>query len=219
MRDGQIFPLGHQYRISCDSKEYRSLAFLSLHKEGREEFIVLLSFGRFFLALRSSEMKWKLVMGFKAPSSENIVTFRGMFYVTIRASMTTIYNRSFLVAPNSRVAPESCGLANISVSCGNDEELFMVKKSSLILMYQILVGSHAEQQGNVSCSAKELPDGCGVSENSILFTNELDNGTYVYKYGVDTGREEDDLNCWRFSGENRVTILSTSPVVNFRVEY
>ncbi|KAF3579242.1 hypothetical protein DY000_02034310 [Brassica cretica] len=67
--------------------------------------------------------------------------------------------------------------------------------------------------------SKELPDGCGVIENSILFTNELDNGTYVYKYGVDTGREEDDLNCWRFAGENRVTILSTSPVVNFRVEY
>ncbi|CAF2278934.1 unnamed protein product [Brassica napus] len=163
MRDGQIFPLGHQYRISCDSKEYRSLAFLPLHKEGREEFIVLLSFGRFLLALRSSEMKWELVMGFKAPSSDNIVTFR----------------RSDL----------------------GDRVLFI------------------RQQGNVSCSAKELPDGCGVSGNSILFTNELDNGTYVYKYGVDTGREEDDLNCWRFSGENRVTILSTSPVVNFRVEH
>nr|VDD13002.1 unnamed protein product [Brassica oleracea] len=247
MRDGQIFPLGHQYRISCDSKDYRSLAFLPLHKEGREEFIVLLSFSRIFLALRSSEMKWKLVMGFKAPSSENIVTFRGMFYVTIRASMTTIC--TFSIDPFSLHLSHVLPLNHVGsliylVPCGNDEELFMVKKfisysnvSDFSRFTCRVSRPHEEtgqwlevsdlgdrvlfirQQGNVSCSAKELPDGCGVSGNSILFTNELDNGTYVYKYGVDTGREEDDINCWRFSGENRVTILSTSPVVNFRVEH
>ena len=246
MRDGQIFPLGHQYRISCDSKEYRSLAFLPLHKEGREEFIVLLSFGRFLLALRSSEMKWELVMGFKAPSSDNIVTFRRRFYVTNHAGMTMIY--TFSIDPLlhlTDVMPlnHTCSLVYL-VPCGNDDELFLVEKfgsysrvSNLCRFTCKVSRLHEEsdlwvevsdlgdrvlfirQQGNVSCSAKELPDGCGVSGNSILFTNELDNGTYVYKYGVDTGREEDDLNCWRFSGENRVTILSTSPVVNFRVEH
>lgn len=38
--------------------------------------------------------------------------------------------------------------------------------------------------GNVSCSAKELPDGCGVSGDSIVFTNEPGYVTHAYKYGV-----------------------------------
>lgn len=36
--------------------------------------------------------------------------------------------------------------------------------------------------GNVSCSAKELPHGGGVSGNSIVFTNEPGNVTFSYKY-------------------------------------
>uniref|UniRef100_M4ETI1 KIB1-4 beta-propeller domain-containing protein n=2 Tax=Brassica campestris TaxID=3711 RepID=M4ETI1_BRACM len=249
MRDGQIFPLGHQYRISCDSKDYRSVAFLQLNQEGREEFIVLLGFSSFFLGLRSSEMKWKLVMGFRTPLSDDIVTFRRRFYVTVRdTSLTKIY--TFRIDPFSlrmtRLMPlNNVGSLKYLVPCGNDDELFMVEK--FLSFYNNVIDFsrftckvsrlHEEsdlwvevsdlgdrvlfirQQGNVSCSAKELPDGCGVSGNSILFTNELDNGTYVYKYGVDTGRGEDDINCWNFSGENRVTILSTSPVVSFRVEH
>ncbi|RID66296.1 hypothetical protein BRARA_D01452 [Brassica rapa] len=249
MRDGQIFPLGHQYRISCDSKDYRSVAFLQLNQEGREEFIVLLGFSSFFLRLRSSEMKWKLVMGFRTPLSDDIVTFRRRFYVTVRdTSLTKIY--TFRIDPFSlrmtRLMPlNNVGSLKYLVPCGNDDELFMVEK--FLSFYNNVIDFsrftckvsrlHEEsdlwvevsdlgdrvlfirQQGNVSCSAKELPDGCGVSGNSILFTNELDNGTYVYKYGVDTGRGEDDINCWNFSGENRVTILSTSPVVSFRVEH
>lgn len=38
------------------------------------------------------------------------------------------------------------------------------------------------QSGNVSCSAKELPHGCGLSGNNILFIT--DNATFSYKYGV-----------------------------------
>ncbi|KAG7572526.1 hypothetical protein ISN44_As09g008860 [Arabidopsis suecica] len=45
--------------------------------------------------------------------------------------------------------------------------------------------------GNVCCSTKELPDGCGLSGNSIVFTHGPGNVTYSYKYGVHTGREED----------------------------
>ncbi|KAG7567860.1 hypothetical protein ISN45_Aa04g006980 [Arabidopsis thaliana x Arabidopsis arenosa] len=78
----------------------------------------------------------------------------------------------------------------------------------------LFIGGHF---GNVCCSAKELPDGCGVSRNSILFTNEPGNVTFAYKYGVHTGRAEDDLNIWRFSREKRVTILSTYPVVALRL--
>ncbi|WZZ54238.1 hypothetical protein YC2023_054345 [Brassica napus] len=237
MRDGQVFPLGHQYRISCDSKDYRTVAFLQLNQEGREEFIVLLGFGRFFLALRSFEMKWKLVMGFRTPSSDDIVTFRSRFYVTVRdTSMTMMY--TFRIDPFSlRMTPlmpmKPVGSLKYLVPCGNDDELFMVEKFlcfSNVLDFCRLTCKVSRLQeetgiwvevsdlgdrvlfigrfGNVSCSAKELPDGCGVSGNSILFTNELDSGTSVYKYGVDTGREEDDINCWSFSGENRVTILN-----------
>ncbi|KAJ0260363.1 hypothetical protein HA466_0065760 [Hirschfeldia incana] len=228
MRDGQIFPLGHQYRISCDSKDYRGLGFLQLHKEGREEFTVLLRFGRFFLGLRSFEMKWKLVMGFKAPSSGDIVTFKGRFYVTARTSMTTVHTLRidpFSLRLTLLMPVKHLGSLKYLVACGNDDELFMVEKlssfSNVSDFSRFTCSVHRlheetglwvevsdlgdrvllfiRQQGNVSWSAKELPDGCGVSGNSILFTNELDNGTYAYKYGVDTGREEDDPNCWRFS--------------------
>ncbi|CAF2278922.1 unnamed protein product [Brassica napus] len=134
MRDGQIFPLGHQYRISCDSKDYRSVAFLQLNQEGREEFIVLLGFSSFFffLRLRSSEMKWKLVMGFRTPLSDDIVTFRRRFYVTVRdTSLTKIY--TFRIDPFSlrmtRLMPlNNVGSLKYLVPCGNDDELFMVEK-------------------------------------------------------------------------------------------
>ena len=69
--------------------------------------------------------------------------------------------------------------------------------------------------GNVSCSAKELPDGCGLSGNSTLFTNEP---TFAYKYGLHTRSADDDLNCWRATRENRVMILNTSPVLAIQVE-
>ncbi|KAL0741226.1 hypothetical protein Bca4012_082739 [Brassica carinata] len=255
VRDGQILPLGQHYKmIGCDAKDYRSLAFLQLHKEGREEeFIVLLGFRSYYLALRSSEMKWKLVTGLRAPSSDDIVTFRRRFYVTFRHT-TTNRMYTFRIDPFSLCVTRLTPLKPLKplkpvtslkylVPCGNDEELFMVEKfisfSSLFDFSRftcrvsrlheetgvwvevsdlgdrvLFIGSF----GNFSCSAKELPDGCCVSGNSILFTDELDK-TYVCKYGVDTGREEDHLNRWRFSGENPVTILSTFPVVNFRVEH
>ncbi|CAA7033101.1 unnamed protein product [Microthlaspi erraticum] len=72
--------------------------------------------------------------------------------------------------------------------------------------------------GNVCCSVKELPDGCGLSRNSLLFTNGPESVSYLYKYGVDTGNVEDDLCFWILSRENPVTFLSTYPVLAFRVE-
>ncbi|CAA7035199.1 unnamed protein product [Microthlaspi erraticum] len=57
--------------------------------------------------------------------------------------------------------------------------------------------------GNVCFSGEELPDGCGLSGNSIVFTNEIIGVMFVYKYGVDTGDAEDDPNCWRFSMDYR----------------
>ncbi|CAH2061191.1 unnamed protein product, partial [Thlaspi arvense] len=72
--------------------------------------------------------------------------------------------------------------------------------------------------GNVSCSGKELPDGCGLSKNSIVYTSFGGDVTYAYKYGVHTGREEDDLSFWRFFRENSVNFLNTYSVVILRVE-
>ncbi|EOA28686.1 hypothetical protein CARUB_v10024912mg [Capsella rubella] len=73
--------------------------------------------------------------------------------------------------------------------------------------------------GNFSCSGKELPHGCGLHGNSILFTNLPGNVTSAFEYGVHTGDVEEDLNCWRSSRVNRVMILEkSSPMVAFQVE-
>ncbi|CAH8263650.1 unnamed protein product [Arabidopsis lyrata] len=73
--------------------------------------------------------------------------------------------------------------------------------------------------GNIWCSAKELPDGCGVSGNSILFTNGPENVTLFYIYGEHTGNAEDDLNILRSTRATRVIILNKSPpVVALQVE-
>lgn len=73
--------------------------------------------------------------------------------------------------------------------------------------------------GNVSCSAKELPDGCGVSGNSIVFTNWPENVAFFYKYGRYQGSAEEIIRTvWRTSRENCVVILNTFPVVTLRVE-
>ncbi|KAJ0250290.1 hypothetical protein HA466_0144530 [Hirschfeldia incana] len=83
----------------------------------------------------------------------------------------------------------------------------------------LLIGRPGNCSGNVSGSAKELPDGCGVSGSSMLFINEIFDVTYPYKYGVDTGNPEDDLNVWRCSRETRVTITNKSPMVALRLEH
>lgn len=82
----------------------------------------------------------------------------------------------------------------------------------------LLVGKPGNSSGNGSCSAKELPEGCGVSGGSMLFINEIFDETFPYKYGVDTGNPEDDLNVWRCSRETRVSILNKSPMVALQIE-
>ncbi|CAH8367115.1 unnamed protein product [Eruca vesicaria subsp. sativa] len=256
LRDCQILPLGHQYRmIGCDSRYCRGLAFLPLNKEGREEFIVLLGFSRFLLLLRSSEMKWKPALDLERVEihivCHDIVTFKRRFYATGRYKTTisslvlTLRIDPFSFQVNSILPAKSCSLKYL-VTCGNDEELFLVEKENYcsdelkLTQFSCRVSRLQEEPdhwvkvsdlgdrvlfigrfGNVSCSAKDFPDGCGVSGNTVLFTNELDNGTYAYKYGVDDTRRDElgGRNGWRFSGENRVTIRSTSPVVAFRVEH
>lgn len=168
----------------------------------------------------------------------DILTFRGRFYVVFLNGDIFVIDPYSLEAtplmPPEVLNPGSC---NYLVPCGNDE-LFLVvviiPRSSVLDFGKLTcrvskldeeAGEWVEvsdlgdrvlfigNQGNVACSAKELPNGCGVSGNSILFTDGLGFKNFAYKYGVPTGNAEDDLSLWRFSRENLVDVLNKSPPV------
>ncbi|EFH57019.1 hypothetical protein ARALYDRAFT_901334 [Arabidopsis lyrata subsp. lyrata] len=242
--DTQILPLGYQYKIigwDPDSlaTSFRGVAFLPLNKDGGKEFVVLIGYSHDLLVLRSVEMRWMRLEKTSRADCKHIVTFKGKFYaVFINGDVFVIDPYSLEATP--LMPSERLTSQNYLVPSGNDE-LFLVERiivrGSVIQFCKLacrvsrlneeagewivvtdlgdrvlLIG----QPGNSSCSAKELPDGCGVSGNSMLFTNEIFNETYSYKYGVDTGNSEDDLNFWRSSRETSVTILNTSPMVALR---
>ncbi|EFH57074.1 hypothetical protein ARALYDRAFT_901447 [Arabidopsis lyrata subsp. lyrata] len=191
----------------------------------------------------TDEMRWMLLEKPSYASCSDLITFRGRFYAAFfNHGIFAIDPYSLEVTPLIPSELLNSGSVNDLVPSGNDA-LFLVEKiiprtgvlyfSRLTLRVSMLdeeAGKWVEVSeigdrllvigdlGNVCCSAKELPDGCGLSGNSIVFTHGPGNVTYSYKYGVHTGREEDDLNCWRYSREKPVTILSTSPVVALRVE-
>ncbi|KAG7567868.1 hypothetical protein ISN45_Aa04g007040 [Arabidopsis thaliana x Arabidopsis arenosa] len=242
--DTQILPLGYQYKIigwDPDSlaTSFRGVAFLPLNKDGGKEFVVLIGYSHDLLVLRSVEMRWMRLEKTSRADCKHIVTFKGKFYaVFINGDVFVIDPYSLEATP--LMPSERLTSQNYLVPSGNDE-LFLVERiivrGSVIQFCKLacrvsrldeeagewivvtdlgdrvlLIG----QPGNSSCSAKELPDGCGVSGNSMLFTNEIFNETYSYKYGVDIGNSEDDLNFWRSSRETSVTILNTSPMVALR---
>ncbi|CAA7032985.1 unnamed protein product [Microthlaspi erraticum] len=247
MLDFQIILLGHQYRITGPNpKDYRGVAFLPLNKDRGGEFIVLLNYTNDLLVLRSLEMRWMWLKNISDASCSELVTFRGRFYAVFLDGKIIVFDPYPLKAtPMFRPSElPNCGSSVFLVPSG-DDELFLVEKiiprtgvlhfGRLTLRVSRLdeearkwvvvtdLGErvlfiHYGHLGNVCCSAKELPDGCGLSGDSVVFTDEPGNVTYSYKYGVDTGRAEDDLNFWRYSRENRVTILSSYPVVTLRVE-
>ncbi|ESQ46479.1 hypothetical protein EUTSA_v10000460mg, partial [Eutrema salsugineum] len=204
--DCQILPLGYQYRmVGWDpeslTRKFRCVAFLPLNREGGGEEFVRIS----------------------TAVCSDIVTFRGRFYVDFLNGDTFVFDPYCLEAtPLMPSEIPNCGSSNFLVPCGNDE-LFLVQKiiprlmrntdvlyfSRLTLTVSRLDEEACEwvevsdlgnrvlfigQLGNVSCSGNELPDGCGLSGNSVLTTYGPGNVTYSYRYGVETGREEDDLN-------------------------
>ncbi|XP_019085126.1 PREDICTED: F-box/kelch-repeat protein At1g64840-like [Camelina sativa] len=237
MVDCQILSLGHQYRlISWEPKGYRGVAFLPLNKEGRRgEFVVILNYTNVLLVLTSAEMKWKRLENVPVGSvCSDLGTFRGRFYASFLARST------FIIDPYSLevtlLMPSPPKPLNYLVASG-DDELFLVEVT--IPMFEEIDFSRFTCRvsrldeecskwvevrdlgdrllfighfGNVSCSGKELPDGCGLSGNSIVFTSEP---TFPYKYGVHTGTGED---CWRTTRENRVMIFNTDPVLALQVE-
>ncbi|KAF8053057.1 hypothetical protein N665_1469s0008 [Sinapis alba] len=244
MNDCQIFPLGHQYRIfGWTPKDYRGVAFLPLYKEGRGgEFVVLLnySYGK-LMVLTSVEMKWKRFENLPKTLCSNVVTFRGRFYVSFLTRKTVVIDPHSLAVTDLMPLPQSD--LNFLVPSG-DDELFlvevMVPESEELDFNRLTCNiSRLDEEagkwvkvsdlgdrvlfiarlGNVSCSAKELPDGCGVSGNSILFTNWPESVAFFYKYGPYQGSAEENMRTvWRTSRENPVVILNTFPVVALRVE-
>ncbi|CAA0370723.1 unnamed protein product [Arabidopsis thaliana] len=234
MLDCQIIPLGHKYRlmIGCNPEEY-SAAFLPLNEQGGGgEFVALLDCTDLFLVLRSTEMRWIRLEKPSTASCKELFTFRGRFYATF------FNGDKFVIDPSSLEAtPLTPHIdSNFLVPSGN-EELFLVKTDFLRCRVSRLDEEAAEwvevsdlgdrvlflggHLGNFYCSAKELPHGCGLTGDSILFTVGSRNVTYPYKYGVHTNKRkaEDNINCWRSSRENRVLFRNRyDPVLSFRVE-
>lgn len=247
IHDSLILPLGHQYRMIFDQEAwnglYRGVAFLPLNKEGggEFEFVVLVNYTNMLLELTSSVMKWRLRLQVSSNATcEDLVAFRGRFYAAFYNGDVLIFDPYSLV--QTPLTPSQPLTSNKYLVRSGDDELFLVEIYNPHRVFDsnrfICRVSRLDEEagrwvvvtelgdrvffighfGNVCCSAKKLPYGCGVSGNSIVFTNGRRNVTCAYKYGVHTGREEDDLNCWRFSRENRVTIISTSPMVALRIE-
>uniref|UniRef100_M4C957 KIB1-4 beta-propeller domain-containing protein n=1 Tax=Brassica campestris TaxID=3711 RepID=M4C957_BRACM len=226
---------------------YRGAAFLPLNKE-KGEFIVLIGYSRHILVLRSTEMRWTRLQNSSEADCRDIVAFRGKFYaVFINGDVFAIDPYTLETTP--LIPPEivDCGRCNNLVPYG-DDELYLVERIIVrngVLCFSklacrvsvldeeagewvvvsdlgdrvLLIGQPGNCSGNGSCSAKDLPEGCGVSGSSMLFINEIFDVTYPYKYGVDTGNPEDGLNVWRCSRETRVTILNKSPMVAMRLEH
>ncbi|EOA28603.1 hypothetical protein CARUB_v10024823mg [Capsella rubella] len=243
MLDCEVISLGHQYRmIGWDPEEsstnYRGVAFIMLNKNGgRGEFVVVLNYSRVLLVLRSSEMRWMWLKDVSDATCKDLVTFRGKFYASFLNGDIVVIDPYSLEVFLPLMPSQPLNSSNYLVPAG-DDELFLVEK--IITRYGELnfsqfacrVSRLDEEAGkwvvvselggrvffighfgNVCCSAKELPNGCGVSGNSIFFTNEGGSVTYSYKYGVHTGRAEDSLGFWSLSSENRVMIFNRSPVV------
>ncbi|XP_013631674.1 PREDICTED: F-box/kelch-repeat protein At1g64840-like [Brassica oleracea var. oleracea] len=233
------------------STGYRGVAILPLNNEEGGEFIVLIGYSHHMLALRSTEMRWMEVDNCSRADCIDIVTFRGKFYpVFTNGDVFAIDPYTLETTPLRPPQIAGCGRLNYLVPYG-DDELYLVERIIVrngVLSFAnmacrvsvldeeagewvvvsdlgdrvLLIGQLGNSSGNSACSAKELPEGCGVSGSSMLFINEMFHETFPYKYGVDTGSPEDDLNVWRCSRETRVTTLNKSPnkspMVALRIE-
>ncbi|CAH2061189.1 unnamed protein product, partial [Thlaspi arvense] len=224
---------------------FGGVAFLPL-RGGK--FVVLIGHSRNLLVFRSAEMRWMRLEGASEAQCKGIIAFRGRFYATfLNGDIFVIDPYTLIPTPlmPSPLTPSQPQRPSNYLFAICDDELFLVEKFNpfpedeiidlcrLALRVSVLDEKAGEwavvtdmgdrvffsgHYGNVSCSGKDLPDGCGLSKNSIVFTNFGGDVTYAYKYGVHTGREEDDLSFWRFFSENRVNFLKTYSVVTLRVE-
>ncbi|CAA7032995.1 unnamed protein product [Microthlaspi erraticum] len=181
-----------------------------------------------------AEIRWTELMNVPHDSWRDLVTFRGKFYASFTREIVVVDPYSLDVSHTTLSIP-SQPLERIRylVPYGNDE-LFLVElcnPSTDQLAFRVsrldeeagkwvvvtdlgdcVLFINRRHLGNVCCSAKELPDGCGLSGDSIVFTN-VGSKTYTFNYEVDA-----PFNLLRPSTKKRVTVLSTYPVVALRVE-
>ncbi|ESQ46455.1 hypothetical protein EUTSA_v10000192mg [Eutrema salsugineum] len=231
-RGCQIINMGHQYQIVCWSpeglrKSERDVAYLELSKKGVSEFLVLRSYSNTLVVFKSGERKWKRVENVPGYSSTGVVSFRGKFYAAFVGRDVFVINPRSLKATRLRRSLKHRDAKNYLVPIG-DDELFLVEENVTpidgttfgVFRLDVKARKWVEVSDfgdrvffvgclvNVACSVKELPDGCGVSGNSILFTQlGLHISFYVYSSG-----------CWRSSSESRVEIIvSGSPALAFSV--
>ncbi|XP_024014180.1 F-box/kelch-repeat protein At1g64840 isoform X2 [Eutrema salsugineum] len=240
MLDCQIFSLGNQYRIIRWSPKgvrtiYKYVAFLPLNEGGGGGgFVVLRRYYRTLLMFRSVERRWFRVMDTPNYTCTGLVAFRGRFY-------TSFWNREvFVIDPylliSTRLMPEEHLNGSKDLIASDNDELFLVERITLTHAggSTLRVSRLDEEAGkwvettdlgdrvlfvgygaNVSCSAKQLPDGCGVTGNSILFNDRSEDVTFFYKYGLSEGVAGG--SDWRISRESSVKFLK-SPTWAFRVE-
>ncbi|CAA7033031.1 unnamed protein product [Microthlaspi erraticum] len=184
-------------------------------------------------------MKWKLLENVPVESCWDLVTFRGQFYASFCNGSIVVIDPFSLDVTLTIPSSLPSVLINWLVPCGNDE-LFLVEiigpptfefedfsqlpcrvsrldeeAGKWVVVAHVgdrVLFIHYGDMGNVCCSAKELPDGCGVTGNSIVITDEPGRVTYLYKYGVDTGNAEDDLSFWRSPRDTCVRTISRSPM-------
>ncbi|XP_010472490.1 PREDICTED: F-box/kelch-repeat protein At1g64840-like [Camelina sativa] len=193
LRDCEILPMWqHQYRmVGWDPKEcntyYRGVACLPLTKEGGgEEFVVLVNYFKVLLVLSITEMRWKRLMNIPDYLCTDLVTFRGRFYAVFFTGKIVSIDPYSLEVKN--LMPSPYKTLDYLIPYG-DDELFLVEATSLVSKLDEEAGRWVEvtylgdhvlvigQLASVSCSVKKLPDGCGVTAKSILFTNRPSNTT------------------------------------------
>ncbi|CAA7032982.1 unnamed protein product [Microthlaspi erraticum] len=214
----QILSLGHQYRVikwnpEGKKKTFKTVEFLP---RGEGEFVVLRSRNWRLLVFTSADRKWFDLEGVGVPDDSTctgLVTFRGRFYAMF------VNKQVFVIDPDSLQATCLITLEPLSgnnylsylVPSGN-EELFLVEKTSPTPngKYTCRV-SRLDEDGlrwvevtdlgdrvlfvgrflSFSCLAKEFPDGCGVSGDSILFTkNRGRTIPFFFKYGLPADAKE-----------------------------
>nr|VDC80691.1 unnamed protein product [Brassica rapa] len=238
----QILSLGHQCRIVCwDPKglrtTFRNAAILPLNGEGgRGEFAVLRSYLGTLLVLKSATRKWVPLPGVPRSSCNGLVTFRGRFYASFSDNTIYVIHPYSLRADRLMPPPNMNNGSNHLIPAG-DDELFLVKKSKLATVPKTFIVSRLvglgwvevddlgdrvlflRKDANVCFSANQLPDGCGVTGNSILFNARPGDETYFYKYGPPDVPKENVVGEWRISKESRVKFIDSHEAYAFRVEF
>ncbi|KAG2286286.1 hypothetical protein Bca52824_045890 [Brassica carinata] len=128
IRNSQVFPLGHQYRIMGWDPEswttkYKGVAFLPLNEEG--EFVVLLNYTMDLLVLRSSEMRWMRLKETSDASCCHLVAFRGGFMQPLSTGL--LHFRSLFLKRTPFTPLPLLRSSKYLVQAG-DDELLLVEK-------------------------------------------------------------------------------------------